>query len=349
MDNSSRHHIQSLHSLRFIFIFLIFISHFSWNDSGYWDFGGDCGVCFFFMLSGFVLSLPEQSVTNYKDFVGKRLKKIYPAHLLALLVAFIAIPWGFNIYSTIASIFLLQSWVPSREIYFGANGVAWFLSDILVFYLVFPWLKAFLFGIRWKYVITFFVFAIALYFCALLPYVPEEKVNWTLYVFPPVRLLDFLYGILLARLYRYILRSGVRVSSLFASVLEFGSLVLLCVTLVVYSHVSQRYAVASMFWIPCGAVTLAFAVGDYYSGILSRFLGTKILFWLGAISFEFYLIHVSVIQMASRIVGKYSIELPYAIAFSIVLAFSVIAAAALHRIISRKVGVKYNKILKDRL
>ena len=49
--------IETLQSLRFIFIMMIFMSHFAYRGIGPFDAGGDCGVAFFFMLSGFVVSL----------------------------------------------------------------------------------------------------------------------------------------------------------------------------------------------------------------------------------------------------------------------------------------------------
>ena len=49
--------IETLQSLRFIFMMMIFMSHFAYRDIGAFDAGGDCGVSFFFLLSGFVCSL----------------------------------------------------------------------------------------------------------------------------------------------------------------------------------------------------------------------------------------------------------------------------------------------------
>ena len=46
--------IRTLQSLRFFFIMLVVLSHYIGSS---FDFGGECGVSFFFILSGFVLSL----------------------------------------------------------------------------------------------------------------------------------------------------------------------------------------------------------------------------------------------------------------------------------------------------
>ena len=51
--------IETLQALRFIFVLMIFMSHFTYRGICAFDAGGDCGVSFFFILSGFVLSLIE--------------------------------------------------------------------------------------------------------------------------------------------------------------------------------------------------------------------------------------------------------------------------------------------------
>lgn len=49
--------INSLQSLRFIFVLLIILHHFPVNGVGLFAAGGSCGVSFFFVLSGFVITM----------------------------------------------------------------------------------------------------------------------------------------------------------------------------------------------------------------------------------------------------------------------------------------------------
>lgn len=44
--------VVTLQSLRFIFMMLIILSHFCYKNIHALDAGGDCGVVFFFLLSG---------------------------------------------------------------------------------------------------------------------------------------------------------------------------------------------------------------------------------------------------------------------------------------------------------
>jgi peptidoglycan/LPS O-acetylase OafA/YrhL len=62
--------IKPLISLRFIFAMMIFMHHFPVNDSGLFPQAGTFSVTFFFILSGFVLSL------NYEDkILSRRINK----------------------------------------------------------------------------------------------------------------------------------------------------------------------------------------------------------------------------------------------------------------------------------
>lgn len=134
--------IESLQSLRIIFVAMVFMSHFALNTTPF-DYGGDCGVAFFFMLSGFVLShahggqVADGSYAAGR-FLKKRLFKFYPLHLPCLLFT-IAIHAGrltpADYVRLLPNFFLIQSWFPQSDIYFSGNGVSWFLSDLLFMYL----------------------------------------------------------------------------------------------------------------------------------------------------------------------------------------------------------------------
>ena len=134
--------IETLQSLRFIFVLMIFMSHFTYRGICAFDAGGDCGVSFFFILSGFVLSLGygsriREGTFCYGRFMLRRLRKIYPLHLLCLLFFLVVSRSDFDL-TVLLNELLLQSWVPDPNYYFSCNSVSWFLSSLLFCYLVFP-------------------------------------------------------------------------------------------------------------------------------------------------------------------------------------------------------------------
>lgn len=85
-DNTNR--IRTLQAARFLFILLIYLSH-SVEPLAHssFDFGGEGGVAFFFVLSGFVLSYGYGPRVSRGEFDGKRFFwkhfwHLYPLHLL---------------------------------------------------------------------------------------------------------------------------------------------------------------------------------------------------------------------------------------------------------------------------
>jgi len=103
---------------------------------------GNVLVSYFFMLSGFVLITGKDQLQKIKtsDFFAKRLSKIYPIYLLALLLTIlgfmmVGIDMYYKIDSSLLSILLLQSWTPYA---LDLNSTGWFISSLMFFYLTFP-------------------------------------------------------------------------------------------------------------------------------------------------------------------------------------------------------------------
>lgn len=120
--------IETLQSLRFIFMMMIFMSHFAYRDIGAFDAGGDCGVSFFFLLSGFVCSWGyggkiENGTFHYGRFLWKRFKKLYPLHLICLLF-FLLVSHAPLDEKVLLNVLLLQSWIPDIDYYFACNSVS---------------------------------------------------------------------------------------------------------------------------------------------------------------------------------------------------------------------------------
>ena len=172
--------IATLQSLRFVFVMLIFLSHFDYRDIQALDAGGDCGVAFFFLLSGFVLSMGYgRQITDgtfcYGRFMKRRFLKLYPLHLLCLLFFLIVSKQHLD-GAVFLNVLLLQAWIPSPDYYFSCNSVSWFLSCLFFCYILFPFAYKRVSG-RW---LTLVLVAYLLV-CLLTPY---EKVNAILYVHP---------------------------------------------------------------------------------------------------------------------------------------------------------------------
>ena len=197
--------IRSLQSLRFLFIMLVVFSHIYGKA---FDFGGECGVAFFFMLSGFILSYAYgQKVVDGTfrtlPFIKKQLTKFYPLHLLtfAIMVVLDArLGRFYEWYRLLPNALLLQSWFPDDSFFFVANGSSWFLSDLIFFYVVFAVAFRLLTTLSLRRLSLLVLVVLAAYMLLAFS-VPLWKVNAVLYASPATRLIDFCIGILCYRFY----------------------------------------------------------------------------------------------------------------------------------------------------
>lgn len=140
--------ISSLQALRFIFALFIFAHHFPLRDGesdALLEGTGPMGVSFFLVLSGFVMSLgyaDKVRLPNFSwgDFMKKRLIRLWPLHILCLLIWIVAASrqstFSIQPLPLLGNFFLLQSWIPMVEA--KGNAVAWCLSDLIFFYALFP-------------------------------------------------------------------------------------------------------------------------------------------------------------------------------------------------------------------
>lgn len=302
--------IQTLQSLRFVFIMLVVFSHIIGKS---FDFGGECGVSFFFMLSGFVLSLAYgRKVEGHqfctRSFVCRQLLKFYPLHIL-MLVAFVILDARLGVIydwqHLLPSILLLQSWIPLDEYYFVANGSSWFLCDIVFFYLVFGFFYLLLNRMSMARLLLLGMAVLALY--GLLAFrIPLWSVNGILYASPVTRLIDFSLGILLCRLYRsetcsrwgkWLSNSG----STTRSFCEILIVVLIVSSFFVYESMALRWRCAALFWLVIPPLLLFFAVSDKHGGWVTRLLRHPLLLCFGGISLEIYLIHMLVFRIVNSV------------------------------------------------
>lgn len=279
--------IATLQSLRFIFVMMIFMSHFAYHGMCTFDAGGDCGVAFFFMLSGFVLSRRygseiREGSFQYGRFLKRRFMKLYPLHLLCL-VFFLALARPRLDLSVLLNVLLLQSWVPRSDYYFSCNSVSWFLSCLFFCYLLFPF--------AYRRVSRWWVSLVLVVYIAVLLLTPYEKVNAILYVNPLVRFVDFYIGIALARIYD----RGYEVPA--PKWIEVLMVVFVLVALVLYPYMDAKFRNAPLYWLVLMPLILVFAKEQ---GWVSSWLQRKPMLLLASLSMPLFMTHQMLIGFLMR-------------------------------------------------
>ncbi|MEU9123481.1 acyltransferase [Streptomyces sp. NPDC048506] len=310
---------------------------------------GTIAVSVFFILSGFVLTWSARDGDSVSAFWRRRFTKIYPLHFVTFVVAAVIIlslsepvlPGGSVWDGLVPNLLLVQSWLPEPSIVAGFNTPSWSLSCEFAFYLTFPlWYRL----VRRIPVRRLWWCAAALAAAVIcVPFVtsqlpasaetaPGMPLNelWFASWLPPVRMLEFVLGIVMA----LILRAGVwRGPGVGICALLFGAGYGLS------QVVPPMFTIAACSVVPAALLIAALADAD----VNGRRTGLRsaVLVRLGEWSFAFYLVHFMVIRYGQRLMGG---ELGYArqwgtggaVAVTLaMLAVAILAGGLLHTVVER--------------
>lgn len=354
--------IKSLQSWRFIFALMIFLHHFPVNGKGLFEAGGSCGVSFFLILSGFVMSAGyaekvERKEFSYGNYFKKRLTRIYPLHLLCLLAAAAILVAAGTFGIKNGAVFcinaaLIQSWIPLKSIYFSFNAVSWCLSDLLFFYMVFPPLSRFFNRAGNKKTAAMAGVAFLLYFI-MLAAIPENLSHPLLYISPVFRLMDFAIGMLLYNLYKSLLDGGSRIMKRLRrvpvsvkSVAELIPVTVLVLCILLYPAVPEKLTCASYWWAPSCLIILTYVVNSQIGGgILTKALQNKMLVHLGNISFSFYMVHQLGIRILGEVTERVGMEMPWPMLMALSLAVILVGSLAVNRLYEKPAAAYLNRKL----
>lgn len=308
-DNTGR--IRTLQASRFLFVFLIYLSHSVGVLAGSpFDFGGESGVAFFFVLSGFVLSYgygPRVSRGQFRlaPFFWRHFWHMYPLHIFLFVVAVALdarIGHTYDMVQIVSSVLLVQTWIPSAHTLFVGNGVSWFLCDILFCYLVFASLYRWLMRVPVRGLLCGFG-AFALVYGVAAYNVPRDMVNCTLYVSPLLRCVDFALGIMAYRYYKLMpaVPSGAGAAGRWPLALfPLADIALLVVSYAAYQLLPAGLRCAMLFWPVMPVLVVRLASADGSGHWLVKLLYTRAMMWLGSLSFEIFMVHLLVIRVAQH-------------------------------------------------
>jgi len=321
--------LAALTSLRFFAAAMIVVIHTEWYFGvGSWLIANvqlDAGVTFFFVLSGFVLFYSHQNMAARHSglaFIGRRIARIWPAHLVTFLSCFLLfrhhwgwVPGHIGILTIVANISLLQAWVPYPRTFYSFNGVSWSLSAEMFFYVIFPLLMADWKNSWWWKIAASFLLAVGCIEVARLSGVGffnqaqnRPSIDAYVYIFPAARLFEFTIGMMAAYLFTSAKQITENGPAWLFSILELAILAITAGVLIgscrLLPDLSGGYffSDAALKWISVsgpapvfGALIYVMAFGK---GRVARFLAYRPFILLGEISFSLYLVH----QILARVV-----------------------------------------------
>ncbi|GGQ49507.1 acyltransferase family protein [Streptomyces mutabilis] len=309
--------LPSLTGIRFIAALLVFLAHSTmlfnplqptasftfFEDPGvakaladFFDSAGNIGVSFFFVLSGFVLTWSSTPGERITGFWRRRALKIYPNHIVTWALAMLLFASATPLHAWLPNLFLVHAFSNRVDTVQSVNFPSWSLCSELLFYALFPlfivlvrriadsrlwlWAGTMAAGVAGVSVVTRYIPG-----HARLPGL-ELTVNqqWFSYAFPPPRLFEFVLGMILARIVIAGMwpRIGLPTSVALFAAGYYGAIL-----------APAPYSFSLTTIVPIGMVICAAASADLRGE--GRWLGGRVMVWLGNVSFAFYLVQVLVI------------------------------------------------------
>jgi peptidoglycan/LPS O-acetylase OafA/YrhL len=308
---------------------------------------GGLGVSFFFVLSGFVLTWSAREQDTTRAFWRRRFVKIYPNYLVTWVLAMVLFAGAYTpAWQAVTNLFMLQVWVPDFATNFSVDPPSWSLGAEAVFYAAFPLLLVLIKRIplnRLKFWIAGVTAAIfltpALSYLTMpsAPALPGAEATstiqyWFAYILPPVRLLDFALGMLVARAV---------LSGRWRNIGLVWSSLLLVASYPLASFVPHLYGQRVVFVIPIVLVIAAAAIADS-EGRFTVFRN-RAMTWLGEVSFAFYLVHYIVLAYGRILLGDQLYSTPVSVALLIgMIGVSVLVAWALYAFVERPITRRWS-------
>ena len=276
---------------------------------GYRLFGqaGALGVTFFFVLSGFVLTWSARDADRPTAFWRRRYVKIVPPYVVAWLLAMVLFAGAYTpAWRAVLNLFMLQVWVPDFDTNFSVDPPSWSLATEAIFYLAFPLLLPLVRRIRperllaWAGAVVAAIVATPALAYWLLPDTPgipggelaSTSQYFAAYVVPPPRVLDFLLGMIVARAV---------LTGRWRSIGIVPSAILLLGGYLLTEQVPYLYGQRATCVLPAALLIASVALADVRGR--TTVLRSRVMVFLGEISFAFYLLHFIALAYGRKLLG----------------------------------------------
>ena len=310
-------YVGTLVSLRFFAVMLIVIHHLRYlfiptllHNENF----GILGVAFFLILSGFVITLNYQKFTRMEDslnFLWNRIIRIYPLHIFSFLIClliFLLRDFPVSISTAVINIVLVQSYFPSKEIYFSFNSLSWMLSTLFFFYIVFSIVNHKPRFFLWFHLVSLVGLLVSI------SYIETSQRGddlwfrlWLLYIFPPNKLVIILLGVGTAKIFlKYFNQLTKWRGKITGTLLEILALLLATDFLLwgIFAHLTRNFLLLISIpvtksldlintnYIAAPIISLlVISVFTLEKGLISWCLKTRPLLFLGEISFSIFISH----------------------------------------------------------
>ena len=357
--------LQALRGLAFAGIFLGHFYYFGWTP---------VSVSVFFVLSGFLLTIRNKDgneKSGFKDTVSgawNRIRKLYPLHLVLMVICIPLTIYRAGYFDpmdilikVVCNVFLIQSLVPNSDIAASLNGVSWYLSTILILYLIFPYLyRAFKkIGSKAVYaglVILWIVLQTGVLFVTYRYCHIDSMIVYLTHCCPLYRIFDLLCGMMLGFMFREETvdrnsESGMGGKSSFSKstsgmvitgILETVVIVIVGYLVWLWQNDNTNIFLSHAPVIPVLSVLLVWL---FYkkAGFLTGLLTNKITVFVGNLSGYAFLIHFPIVVYINTFIFPHLSVLKRTIIHGILFPGSVTATLVLSYLYATRIAGKFKK------
>jgi len=336
-DNPRQPYIASLTGLRGLAAFSVYLYHYNYFNPGIrLDLSipllgkvlltpfafGFTGVDLFFVLSGFLLTLPfalaARSNSDYpviSAYFKRRLLRVFPAYYAQLSIILLVGTWfvtwkplsGTTLVAHLAMFFNIGPYPVQQMV-----GVWWTLPIEMSFYLLLPLLAIFMRPGRWLYfLVTCIILSLAYRYWAVVHFSTDSNLIRVAASHLPGSLPEFLLGSSAAILVQFCRLNSIKPPS--PTMLDLMFVVSsVCVFFWLWAIVLPN---GSLFWwghwsmmaepVVLGLVLSVIVISLYWGSRIGSFLcANRPVYYLGLISYSLYLWHFVVLQQLDEHLGE---------------------------------------------
>lgn len=298
-----RDSLQALRGLAFVGIFLGHFYYFGWTP---------ISVSVFFILSGFLLTTKKDSGyekyglgDSFKEAV-RRVSKLYPLHIIMMLVSIPFVIYragGVNVSDLLlkitCNVLLIQSLVPSADVNASLNGVSWFLSNIFVLYIAFPFLYRLFKKIKSRYSLMLMIVSLialqTLYVYVVgLTVHTADVMTYLIHSSPLYRVFDMSYGVMLGFMSLKERKEEEAGITFLSSVVELAALIITGSLVFIWSRENM---IVYLSYAPVCPLMSVIWMQLFFkkAGIVTKLLTNKVTVFLGNRSGSAFLIHFPIV------------------------------------------------------
>lgn len=304
--------------IRGIAVLLVWLSHTSGRDQAAIDWLsfqgiGHIGVMLFFVLSGYLLSMPISSGRNFdfKTYLIRRFCRIAPLYYLVIIFTYLYQQYTGEISNRYLYITEGLSGLIKHLLFIKGDSVFWTISTEFVFYLILPMLTIYLINKRYKAVVILLLASITYSFYHLLIYaniinLPGLKIVDIKHVsqFLDVFVVGVIFGFLshdkkTISFYKKHQKSfDVTATIMFISVISI-TFILVAKKFIIFNQPLYQFRFISFgYAFVFGFILLSTHFGNKQ---LRKLFQLKLLMFCGIVGYSWYLLHMPVLEFTNSL------------------------------------------------